>query len=177
MRMAPNGNVGITNPFPDPSARLDIVATDKGVLLPRVTLSATNVAAPVTSPATGLIVYNTATAGTAPFDVVPGYYHWNGSSWRILGTTRVIKYVTELIDLSFNTILNITAPLINADPNSSFFITVEGDWPDPPYIRINYIEARTGSIFFQVQNVSGASTGSLATNYEDMEFTITLVNP
>jgi hypothetical protein len=81
-------NVGInsTGLAPDASAMLDIVATDKGLLIPRVALTATNVAAPVTSPATSLLVYNTATAGTSPNNVVPGYYYWNGSAWVALLT-------------------------------------------------------------------------------------------
>jgi hypothetical protein len=61
----------------DGSSILDVKATDKGVLIPRVALTATNTAAPVTSPATSLMVYNTNTAG----DVTPGYYFWNGSAW------------------------------------------------------------------------------------------------
>jgi hypothetical protein len=50
-------------------------------LPPRVALIATNSASPTTSPAAGLLVYNTATAGTAPNNVVPGYYYWNGTTW------------------------------------------------------------------------------------------------
>lgn len=76
-------NIGIntTGSTPDPSAMLDIEASDKGILIPRVALTATNAASPVTSPATGLLVYNTATAGTAPDNVVPGFYYWDGTMW------------------------------------------------------------------------------------------------
>ena len=62
----------------------------KGFLPQKVSLTATNATAPVTSPATGLLVYNTATAGTTPTNVVPGYYYWNGSLWaRILNSSKV----------------------------------------------------------------------------------------
>ncbi len=74
-------NVGINNPTPNASAMLDITSTNKGLLVPRVALTATNVAAPVTTPATSLLIYNTATAGTAPNNVVPGFYYWNGTQW------------------------------------------------------------------------------------------------
>ena len=57
---------------PDNSAMLDVKSDSKGFLPPRVALTASNVAAPVTSPASGLLIYNTATAGTAPNDVAPG---------------------------------------------------------------------------------------------------------
>jgi hypothetical protein len=69
---------------PDNSAMLDVKSTTKGFLPPRVALTAKNVATPVTSPATGLLVYNTATAGVAPNNVVSGYYYWNGTSWTFL---------------------------------------------------------------------------------------------
>lgn len=78
-------NVGIGTTTPNASAALDVTATDKGLLLPRVALSSTTVAAPVTSPATGLLVYNTATAGTAPNNVIPGFYYWNGTKWVQVG--------------------------------------------------------------------------------------------
>ena len=76
-------NVGIntTGSAPDPSAMLDIEESSKGLLIPRVALSASNSASPITAPATSLLVFNTATAGSAPNNVTPGYYYWNGSSW------------------------------------------------------------------------------------------------
>ena len=72
---------GIGTTTPNASAKLDVTATDKGFLPPRVALTATNSASPTTSPAAGLLVYNTATAGTAPNNVVPGYYYWTGTTW------------------------------------------------------------------------------------------------
>jgi hypothetical protein len=76
-------NVGINNDGSDPdnSAMLDVKSTDKGFLPPRIALTATNSANPVTTPADGLLVYNTATAGASPNNVVPGYYYWNGTAW------------------------------------------------------------------------------------------------
>ncbi len=65
----------------DNSAMLDVKSTTKGFLPPRVSLTAINAASPITTPATGLLVYNTATAGTAPNNVVPGNYYWNGTQW------------------------------------------------------------------------------------------------
>jgi hypothetical protein len=72
---------GIGTTTPHASAKLDVSATDKGFLPPRVALTATNVASPISSPANGLLVYNTATAGTTPNNVAPGYYFWNTNSW------------------------------------------------------------------------------------------------
>lgn len=74
------GAVGIgSTTTPDASAQLDVNSSSKGFLPPRVALTATNAAGPITSPATGLLVYNTATAGTSPNNVTPGYY-FNGGT-------------------------------------------------------------------------------------------------
>ena len=72
---------GIGTTTPSPSAKLEVASTNQGFLPPRIALTATNAASPVTSPATGLLVYNTATTGTAPNNVAPGYYYWNGTAW------------------------------------------------------------------------------------------------
>ena len=84
-----NAQTGIGTSTPNASAKLDVYATDKGFLPPRVTLTATNSASPITNPANGLMVFNTVTAGTNPYQVVPGYYYWDatGLKWVSLSTT------------------------------------------------------------------------------------------
>jgi hypothetical protein len=63
---------------------LDVYSTTKGLLIPRIALTSTTTAAPVTSPEASLLIYNTATAG----DVTPGYYYWNSTKWvRLVGGT------------------------------------------------------------------------------------------
>lgn len=74
-----NGSVGIGTPTPDGSAKLDVTASDKGFLPPRVVLANKTVQLNGTAAnATGLWVYNTGGAGNLP----QGYYYWNGSEWR-----------------------------------------------------------------------------------------------
>jgi hypothetical protein len=75
---------GIGTTTPNASAKLDVSSSTLGFLPPRVALTASNAFSPLTGTAanaTGLLVYNIATAGTAPNNVVPGYYYWNGSAW------------------------------------------------------------------------------------------------
>jgi hypothetical protein len=62
---------------PDKSAAVDIVSTKRGLLIPRVALTETTNNSPVNSPATSLMVYNTASAN----DVTPGFYYWDGAKW------------------------------------------------------------------------------------------------
>lgn len=77
----PSGQVSVGAAAADPSAIFDLSSADKGFLPPRIALTSADVAAPVTSPANGLFVYNTAMAGTPPNNVAPGYYCWKGARW------------------------------------------------------------------------------------------------
>ena len=103
-------NVGInaTGSAPDASAGLDIDFNNKGLLIPRVALTASNSASPVTSPATSLLVYNTATAGTAPNNVYPGYYFWNGSAWQRFKTVKNRKFLTADVLKTNTTLADVT---------------------------------------------------------------------
>ncbi len=78
-----NAQVGINsdNSIPDPSAMLDVKSDSKGLLAPRISLVSLTMPDPVENPAVGLLVFNTATSGTTPGDVVPGYYCWTGVRW------------------------------------------------------------------------------------------------
>ena len=66
----------------DASAKLQIDAANKGFLPPRVNLTGTTDVSTITSPATGLMVFNLATAGTSPNNVTPGYYYYYGGKWQ-----------------------------------------------------------------------------------------------
>jgi hypothetical protein len=77
-----NGNVGIGTSSPDATSVLDLTSTNKGLLAPRVALTAkSGTSSPIASPTTGLLVYNTASAGTGGDAVTPGYYYFNGTFW------------------------------------------------------------------------------------------------
>jgi hypothetical protein len=64
--------IGINTTVPNQSAMLDIVSNNKGVLVPRIALSSRTDAATIPSPATGLIIYNTTTAGIGGDQITPG---------------------------------------------------------------------------------------------------------
>ena len=79
--------VGIGTNTPNPSARLDITATNKGLLMPRIALTGTGDITTIPSPATSLLIYNTATAGIGKAAVTPGFYFYNGAAWSPLTTS------------------------------------------------------------------------------------------
>lgn len=75
--VAQNAGISSTAIIPDASSMLEIRSANTGLLIPRVALSATSSASPVTAPALSLLVFNTASVS----DVSPGYYYWDGSKW------------------------------------------------------------------------------------------------
>jgi hypothetical protein len=76
-----NAQTGIGTTTPNASAKLDVYSNDKGFLPPRVTLTSATVAAPITLPAEGLLVYNLGSVG-----LQAGYYYWNGANWATIAT-------------------------------------------------------------------------------------------
>ena len=104
---------GIGTATPNASAKLEVAATDKGFLPPRVALTASNAFSPIVGTAanaTGLLVYNTASAGATPNNVVPGYYYWNGTAWIQISGGLVIETKSASFSLGA------------ADNNKLFFI-------------------------------------------------------
>ncbi|GIV43371.1 MAG: hypothetical protein KatS3mg035_0494 [Bacteroidia bacterium] len=149
-------NVGIGTNTPDASARLDIVDANRGILIPRVALSATNVAAPVTGPATSLLVYNTATAGTAPNNVTPGYYYWSGtqwvrlldnqsSDWKLDGNTNgALRYIGTNDNFDFPVYTNGTEKMrVTAGGNVGIRTTT----PTRAILEVNDVVGTTNAIF------------------------------
>lgn len=95
--------INTTSANPDPSAILDLnsgnAGVNKGFLPPQVALTDVTIAAPVTGPATGLIVYSTSVpiGGNGV-----GYYYWTGTVWANLsgsitgtGTTNYLARWTS----------------------------------------------------------------------------------
>ena len=83
-RFLSTGQLGIGTTTPQ--GILDITSTTNGILVPRVSLSDIITASPVVNPqggalVAGTLVWNTATAGTFPNNVIPGFYYWNGTIW------------------------------------------------------------------------------------------------
>jgi len=117
-------NVGInaTGAAPSGDAGLDVNFTDKGVLIPRVSLTATGTYGLTGGgPTTSMLVYNTNAAISGVGAAGAGYYYWNGSRWVKLlstgspsdawltlgnaGTTAGTHFVgtTDNVDLVFKT--------------------------------------------------------------------------
>jgi hypothetical protein len=77
-----SAQTGIGTNTPHNSAKLEVNATNKGFLPPRISLTGMLDVSTIPSPATGLVIYNTVAAGVTPNNVVPGYYYWDGTKWN-----------------------------------------------------------------------------------------------
>jgi len=76
-----NAQVGILTLNPHASTALEIFSINKGLLIPRISLTVDlSNPSPVSSPANGLMVFNTGASQTI------GFYYWNGSKWTLLKT-------------------------------------------------------------------------------------------
>ena len=84
-----NGNVGIGTNTPSASAQLEILSSNKGLLIPRLTQVQRNA---IAAPATGLMIYQ--------IDNTQGFYYYNGAAWTSVtsgsGTINVVpKFTTS----------------------------------------------------------------------------------
>lgn len=87
--------VGIGTSNVNSSAKLQVDASDKGFLPPRVSLTGTADVTTIQNPASGLLVFNTTPAGVSPNNVIQGYYFWNGTAWVNL-TGNALKEVGSI---------------------------------------------------------------------------------
>jgi hypothetical protein len=81
----------------NPNSLLELESNTKGLLLPRLHLTATNNPAPLAAFVEGMFVYNLAVNGAADTAVTPGLYYCDGTKWIKAGvggqinTTQVLK--------------------------------------------------------------------------------------
>lgn len=129
-------NVGIGTTNPDPTAKLDITSTSGGVLVPRMTLTQRNA---ITSPATGLLIYQT--------DNTAGFYYYDGSAWKSIAGAASTGWQ-----------LNGNA---NTNPSSDFIGTTDNQ---PLIFKINnqtagQLNPGTGNIFWGINAGKNNTTG------------------
>lgn len=152
----------------------------QGFLAPYAALTASNVAAPLVAPPAGLIVYNTATAGASPNNVVPGYYYWDGAKWQLFLTQGGINgFAWTILGNSATTpsVAAIGAPItagsnfVGTTDNKDLVFALNNGANTLERMRI---QASTGNVgisniapttLFQVGN--GGATGKLSINSQD----------
>lgn len=106
--------VGIGTVTPNSSSILDIYASNRGVLFPRVALQGKNdVTTIINGNKQGLLVYNTNTVA----GVSPGFYYWDNLEWQRFSTTTgssadyyQVVYFASAGQVQFNTPIAFTSP-------------------------------------------------------------------
>jgi hypothetical protein len=83
-------NVGINTTTPDASAALDITATDKGMLVPRMT---TTQRTTITAPAMGLLVFDSD---------LKAFYFYNGTGWTGINSGTITESDPKVGSLTLN---------------------------------------------------------------------------
>jgi hypothetical protein len=83
---------GIGTTTPDASAQLDVSSTTKGFLPPRMTAAQRTA---ISSPATGLLVYQT--------DATAGYYFYDGTVWLVLNAGAEKSIMNGYVSSSYTT--------------------------------------------------------------------------
>lgn len=173
-----SAQVGIQTTQVSPSAVLEINTNDlatgskKGFLGPRVALASNIDTTTIPSPAVGLLVYNTADAGTFPSNVLANrYYFWNGSIWVDLGLTSVLQnYLSNRIySLNARSTQDLAYTSINNTSGTNGGIPVsfaDGD------VAINTGNIVTKSADVFTINVTGLYEVSAYVNYNPNRTTI-----
>ncbi len=144
-------NTGINTTTPNADADLHLGSDNKGLLLNNVALVSTDDSAPLPGHIRGMIVFNTATSGTPPFNVVPGIYFNSGAEWVPLQASNA----------NLNTI---TSPIGVVRAYASN--TIPGGW-----LKCNGQEVKRSvyaSLFSVIGTTYGAGDGSTTFNLPDL---------
>ena len=102
-------SIGKGNSDADPSALLELVSTNKGLLIPRLSSSERE---GISSPANGLIVYDTTKSSI---------YYWDGAAWKPVSGKNITSGTTFPIDANDNDLF------FNTD-SKLLYVKVMGNW-------------------------------------------------
>jgi len=84
-----------------PQAKIEIVSSNQGVLIPRLALSSTDISSPVISPDEAELIFNTHTTTILEVldedkKVTKGFYFWENSKWNRVGDDiKMPRYAFE----------------------------------------------------------------------------------
>jgi hypothetical protein len=142
-----NAQTGIGTTTPHTSAKLEVSATNKGFLPPRVTLNSATDATTIASPAEGLLVYNLGSTG-----LQAGYYYWNGASWATIATASSAGNGVTSSDLVklYGEVYSTAAGKIANASGYSFTVPVSGRYLFD-FSSSGYLNQSTMSITFKVR--------------------------
>jgi len=171
-----NGNVGIGTTGPHSAAILQLQATDKGFLPTRVALTSAISWSPlVGTPVDGMLVYNTATAGTGQNTVSPGYYYWFAGRWRRLST---YGYEGMIQGVLYSQPQNLTVNWTSWQYLNSYIDLPPGKWIVYSVQLLNPTTVPTsGSVWVRTKFSDHPSNGTTTADYVGNSFYISGLLP
>ena len=168
-----NAQVGINTASPASGAILDIASNNKGFLMTKVALTGTDDITTITPVATtGLLVYNTTTAGALPVQVTPGYYYWNGSAWKrffnqgyTLEYTQTSEVTASTNSATYRTLTGLDTTDIIFPFSGTYQIRIEGYYATGTLINTSADGATQGSITLAIDIGSTGTFTQLKETY------------
>lgn len=127
--MAQKANIGIGTTQPDESAVLDISSSNKGLLIPRMTLQQRS---NIQNPANGLMIYQT--------DLLSGFYFFDGKDWKTLNNDVKQNSVADEFNwgLTGNSLTNPAVNFIGTTDNQPLVFKVNNK-------RAGYIDSESSN--------------------------------
>lgn len=155
-------NLG-SNLAPNADAILQLSSNSKGMLLSLVPLQSTILPAPLSANVQGMMVYNTATAGSGSNAVVPGIYVNDGSKWIQLAISAIAGGATFI-----GGTLNCSGTL-----SGNYAVGIDMAAENTKQISIN--AATPGAYIATTNTLNGVTFATTGTIQNSGAITITLV--
>lgn len=96
--------LGVGTTTPNPSAQLDVVSNDSGILIPNLSLTSLTDATTISNGNTeSLLVYNT----SAFNGLTPGYYYWSNGVWNRLAIQEEVNNLPRNVVSSNNSVTGV----------------------------------------------------------------------
>lgn len=153
-------NVGINTTTPHASSALDVSSTNKGLLIPRMTLAQRNA---IATPATGLMIYQT--------DNNPGFYYYNhlGSWIRMSNATDTFQlpyagstgFGADALSITHTSAANFGTAIKGSSENTFGGTGVEGVSNDENGVGVRAKNTGNGVALYAETSASASGSGSI----------------
>ena len=142
---------GMNSNTPDMSSVLDISATNKGLLPPRISLTSTTDGSVVNggTPAEGLLVYNTNSSISGSGSKGVGYYYWQKGLWKKFATKEDIDTEDSWL-LAGNSQVNSETNFLGTQDDNA--VVVKTNNTERLRLTVNSTSKNTGAVGLGVNN-------------------------
>ena len=156
---------GIGTNTPHTSAKLDVSATNKGFLPPRVTITSSTDVLTIPSPAEGLLVYNRGSVG-----LQAGYYYWNGANWATIATATLAGNAvisSDMVKLYGEPHSKVSSKIGNSTTGFVFTVPISGRYLFDFTSGGTALNGGTNTIYFTVRQGSTVLGSDMQSSYNN----------